>query len=285
MLRVLRSPIYAGLIACGDEIHAGEHAALIDRAQYERVQKRLAAHAGKPDPGRNPAYLLRGLLRCALCGGAFTPASTRHADREYRYYRCSTKDKGGRKACEARPLPAGAIEDFIVQHIRDATADGHLAADVASRIDERIQRQRKVLRTERRALVTKIAKLGAEGTSLAARLATVSRAAHRLLAGRVEEIGVALERQEARLAEVERALAALEQTEADAGWVAQALIDFDAVWDAMTVLNRGRLIRALVQRIEVDEPSGRVTATLIDLGLEPSGADAPPAEANEAATL
>ena len=36
-------------------------------------------------------------------------------------------------------------------------------------------------------------------------------------------------------------------------------------WDVMTVENRGRLVRAVVQRVEVDERSGQVTAELVDL--------------------
>ncbi len=43
----------------------------------------------------------------ALCGKAMTLASTcKKNGLEYRYYRCVTRDKAGRKACDAPPLPA-----------------------------------------------------------------------------------------------------------------------------------------------------------------------------------
>ena len=96
------------------ELHEGEHAAVIAPERYERVRALLnTSSRGKKRKGRNPAYLLTGLLRCKLCGSALTPASTRKGKREYRYYRCVTRDKHGSKACAARPLPAGEIERYV----------------------------------------------------------------------------------------------------------------------------------------------------------------------------
>lgn len=66
VLRVLRNPLYAGLISAGGELCPAEHEPIVRREQFERVQK-LLADKGPPTlagPGRNPAYLLRGLLRC-----------------------------------------------------------------------------------------------------------------------------------------------------------------------------------------------------------------------------
>ena len=119
VIALLRCPIPAGLISCGDEVREGEHQAIIDRDVYERVQHLLdEGRSNGIRHGRNPAYILTGILRCARCDAAFTPASARKGDRNYRYYRCSTRDKQGRDACESAPLPAAAIEDFVIQRIR-----------------------------------------------------------------------------------------------------------------------------------------------------------------------
>ena len=67
--------------------------------------------------------------------------------------------------------------------------------------------------------------------------------------------------------EAQRALAALDQTEIETQWVVESLTHFDAVWEAMNLENRGRLVRAIVEKVEVDEPSGQVTAVLLDLDL------------------
>ena len=41
----------------------------------------------------------------------------------------------------------------------------------------------------------------------------------------------------------------------------------DTGWDLMTLENQGRLVRAIVQRVEVDEASGEATAELVELGV------------------
>lgn len=51
-----------------------------------------------------------------------------------------------------------------------------------------------------------------------------------------------------------------------------ALRDFKAVWETMTIPNRGRLLRALLDHLEVDEPSGRVEIHLIDFASDPDAA-------------
>lgn len=51
-----------------------------------------------------------------------------------------------------------------------------------------------------------------------------------------------------------------------------ALRDFNLVWEAMTIPNRGRLLRALLDRVVVEETSGRVDIHLVDFAADP---DAP----------
>ena len=288
VLRVLKNPIYAGYMPYGDELHEGEHDPIIDRDRYHRLRAILDARQGiRQQRSRNPAYLLRGILRCAHCHRAMTPASTRKNGSDYRYYRCVTRDKKGRKACPGRPLPAEAIEAFVVERIREATASGELAAEVEQQLQDRIEVRRARLLTERRDLPPKIAKLSAEGRRLVEKIGEATDAASGLLDQRIEEVGTDLGRFEARLTEVERDLAMLDQVEIEGRWVARALANFDDVWDVLTIENRARLVRALVRRVEVDETSGEVTAVLTDLGIEDLAADdgQPPPRASTPTSL
>ena len=119
VLRVLKNPVYAGLMPYGDERHEGEHEGIIDRTRFHHAQMMLTDHEARSlKLGRNPNYILRGVIRCDLCGKAMTPASTRKKGKEYRYYRCVTRDKQGKDACQGRPLPADAIEAFVVDRLR-----------------------------------------------------------------------------------------------------------------------------------------------------------------------
>ena len=188
VLRLIRTPIYAGYIRSHGELHGGEHDAIVDRDTFSRVQALLDGEARTPnEPSRNPAYFLRGLLRC-VCGAAFTPASTRKGRKEYRYYRCIRRDKEGKEACPSSPLPADAIETYVIERLREVAANGISA--------------------------------GATG--------------------------------------------------AKTSWVARCLADFDSIWDVLTPQNRGRLVRAVVEAVEVDESANRVKIFILDLSDGPS---------------
>ncbi len=121
VLRVLRNRLYVGEISCLGEFVLAEHTALIPREVFDQAQ-----HLMKPrhhQPGvliHNPDYLVRGTLRCGACQGLMTSASTRRDGRVFRYYRCTTRDKWGKKVCPMKQLPAEAIETFVVDQLKEA---------------------------------------------------------------------------------------------------------------------------------------------------------------------
>ncbi|WP_408890099.1 hypothetical protein ACJ2CR_02520 [Myxococcus faecalis] len=52
-----------------------------------------------------------------------------------------------------------------------------------------------------------------------------------------------------------------------------ALCDFNLVWEAMTLPKCGRLLRALLDRVVVEETSGRVDIHLVDFAADPDTPD------------
>lgn len=277
VLRLLRSPLYVGFVPYGGETHPGEHPAIVDRATFHRVQDMLEG-PGIQYHGRNPDYVLRGMLRCGLCGEAMTPGSTRKGTREYRYYRCVTRDKEGMAGCRAAPLPAAALEDFVVTQLREASVGEGFAAQVHARLTARMEEKHKALRAERAQLPRELARRAEESGKWADSLSKLEGPARRLIEEKLTAADEEVAGMKKRLAEVERALDAIEGEKVEAAWVAQALANFDAVWDALTAINRGRLLRALVGRVVVNEATGRV-----DVHLTQAGEDAAPGRAEVAA--
>jgi site-specific DNA recombinase len=264
--RLLRNPVYAGYMGSHGQLYDSEHEPIVDRETFSKVHG-LLDDSARPtkDSGRNADYVLRGLLRCACCGSAFTPASTRKGRTEYRYYRCVKRDKEGKEACPSAPLPAGAIEEYVIERLREAVAAGSLASEVEASVRERLKGRRKDLLTERKKLPPQIAALSTEGKHLLDTMADVDGVARRLAEERLQGLGDELGRCEARLATVERELATIEKTELESSWVAKCLNDFAAIWDVLTPENRGRLLRAVVQQVEVDEPANQVKVFMVDL--------------------
>lgn len=124
ILRILRNRLYVGEISCLGEFVTAEHPALISKETFEQVQRLMKPRHHQPGERlQNPDYLVRGTLRCGLCQGFMTSASTRRSGRVFRYYRCTTRDKWGKKVCPTKQLPAEAIETFVVDQLREAFND------------------------------------------------------------------------------------------------------------------------------------------------------------------
>ncbi|HEY1697937.1 MAG TPA: recombinase family protein [Polyangiaceae bacterium] len=262
VLRVLKNPLYAGLIRAGSEVYEADHEALVERARFDRVQQLLARPPrAAGSAGRNPAYLLSGLLRCRACGAAMTSGGTRG----YRYYRCTTRDKLGVRACPCKPMSAEAIEEFVVERLRTLAADDGHVTELAERLRVRFETDARALADERAPLPARIAKLSAEADALLASLTKLAGKARSLAEQRLQTLGAAVEESQTQLGVVEHKLAALAGARADAQWVREALSDFDTLWELMTPVNRQRLVTALVERIEVHEAAGEIDLKIASL--------------------
>ena len=272
VLRMLKNPLYAGLIASGGELHEAEHEPLVSRETWESVQALLGARHDDSKPEartRNPGFLLVGLLRCGSCGAALTPATARAHGKRYRYYTCGTRAKQGRNACPSRPLPAQALEGFVVDRIREATtgpAGRALAADVVAAIQAKLDREREDLAVERRGLPARIAGAASEKARVVRNLQrTRNDASRAALEDQIGHLAGEQAAREQRLAAIDVGLATLDAAKVDADWIAAALRDFGNLWESMTPENRVRLVRAVVDRVEVDEETGTIEAHLVSL--------------------
>jgi hypothetical protein len=176
--------------------------------------------------------------------------------RSYRYYRCLTRDKLGAEACASRPLPADAIETFVVERLHHLAADRAHAAELAKRMRARVATERQALAAQRAALPAQIGKLSAEAHSLATAVARVSGRAQRLAEERLHVTAAALDRAQTELKAVEVRLAGLDLATAEIEWVHDALANFPSLWELMTPDNRQRLVTALVEEVIVDEKKG-----------------------------
>jgi site-specific DNA recombinase len=77
VLRALRSPAVAGLVGTGDELHAGQHVAIVDRASWDRVQAILDDRPDQQRPfGRSRSICSEG-WRAVLDAAAPTPRRRR----------------------------------------------------------------------------------------------------------------------------------------------------------------------------------------------------------------
>jgi site-specific DNA recombinase len=124
LYELLRNVVYVGKVRYKQEVHAGEHAGIVDPALWQQVQDLLSAHGGVHGERRSSGALLGGLLRCQACGCAMTPAhSANRSGKRYRYYTCTAAQRRGWRTCPSKALPAGAVEGFVLEQLRIFAAD------------------------------------------------------------------------------------------------------------------------------------------------------------------
>jgi hypothetical protein len=263
------SPIYAGFMMYGEELHAGEHPPLIEESTYRAAQAIIAGTSRVVRwTGTNPDYVLRSLVRCGLCGEMMCPGSTTKpsSGKTHRYYRCSTRDKYGTGKCAAKPLPAAAIEEFVVARISERAADGMLAKRVEKHLETLTAGKGEDFGKLRAELAVRIAESSSTASKLTEEVVRLDGRARELVEQKLQVEADRLQANEQQLRDLERDAAELEIARKDHAWFVAALRDFAKVWVNMSPENQGRFLRALIDQVVVDEDKGTCRVELIDFG-------------------
>ena len=131
---ILRNCLYDGKVSHKGEIFEGEHAAIVDRETWERVQRFMDASPARTDLTRKSEYVsaLKGVLYCGHCGGKMTAVSTtkKHGKR-YTYYKCSRDSRRAISRCPVRQVPATRLEDAVFAQMSAVFRTPLMAASLA----------------------------------------------------------------------------------------------------------------------------------------------------------
>jgi site-specific DNA recombinase len=269
LYRLLTNVAYLGKVRYKDEIHQGEHPAIVDPRVFQRVQAILQGHGRIGGaPVRNPfGALLKGLLRCVPCGCAMTPTyTTRNGTKRYRYYVCSNAQRRGWNTCPSKSIPAGEIEQFVVEQIQGIGKDQALLQEVLVQARQQEEASTAELEAEQHRLEKDLAsghgeirKLsgqiqpGDDNSSLIARLADLQ-----------ERIGLV----EGRVRKVHEQIHAIHQHLFDEDEAALALSVFDPVWESLTPREQARVVQLLVQQVAYDGAQSKVSIAFHPTGIK-----------------
>ena len=96
----------------------GQHPSIIDVDTYESVQLMLKSISTKPTNSKRN-YLLSGILKCGLCGGAMAGNTTskKNSDKTYGYYKCVNRMQKGLEACSGLNIPSVEIEKYVADSL------------------------------------------------------------------------------------------------------------------------------------------------------------------------
>ncbi len=261
----LTNPTCAGKLCYKTEVHPGEHAAIVDPRQWQKVQELLHGnhHGGPRVPHNGSGAILKGLLHCRPCGCAMTPTHATKGGKRYRYYVCSSALRQGRD-CPSRSVPAGQLERIVVEQI--------------SKLGQDPKRLTAILVEASKQRRTRLSELEAEGRGVEQELGRAQAVLQNLLQETgpgdpkqppASELGVLRENighLERRFAETKKATLALQRT-LEVEQAAQALSALEQEFGSLPTIEQARLIRLMVQRVEYDGGKNKITLTLNPAGL------------------
>ncbi len=282
--KVLHNPLYLGKVHYEGVLYEGEHEAIIEKEMFDRVHTVLRDGAPSPQrTGRNPDFILTGLLTCGYCGAPFTSSGgTSHTGKHYRYYKCSRKAREGKKACRSSAVPAHKLEDFVVEKIWRVAGDKAIRNAIRKRLEDDRDNGSQHLVEQRERLAVRIREIEAEAKSVINAIGSIEGAGATLLTGRLGEIEMELERLGRAAQEIDGQLATLNSRLANTEKMLGILDVFDSVWDALIPAERRELVALLVKSITVDQESGVIGIDYHALGDESEEENTEPPYTEEA---
>lgn len=269
LYKLLTNVTYTGKIRYKDEIHEGEHAAIVDRELWQRVQMLLGRNGrtGGAAVRNKFGALLKGILRCVPCGCAMSPShSTKNGKKRYRYYVCTNAQKRGWHTCPSKSIPAGEIERFIVEQIKCVGRDPILFNETVAQARSQGQSQVAALEAERKALERELSRWNADVRALIEQI--VPSEGNTPSTARLADLQKRIHGAEQRATQIRDQVITLSRSIVDQREVEKAMAIFDPVWDSLTLREQVRVVQLLVERVDYDGATGKISITFHPSGIK-----------------
>jgi site-specific DNA recombinase len=269
LFKLLTNVTYTGKIRYKDEIHEGEHPAIVDRELWQRVQLLLGRNGrtGGAAVRNKFGALLKGILRCVPCGCAMSPThSTREGNKRYRYYVCTSAQKRGWHTCPSKSIPAGEIERFIVDQIKSVGRDPILLNETVAQARSQGKLEVAALEAERKSLERELARWNADVRSLLEQI--VPGEGNIPSTARLADLQERIRGAEQRATQIREQVITLSRSIVDQREVEKAMAIFDPVWDSLTLREQVRVVQLLVERVDYDGSSGKISITFHPSGIK-----------------
>lgn len=265
LFRLLTNITYRGFVRYKEEVHHGEHQAIIDEETFQRVQETLRANGRAGGAHIRTKYHapLKSVLYCKPCGRAMVHSYSSKPNRRFRYYVCSKAQKNGWKECPSKSIPAEQVERFVIEQIRTIARDPAIRSMVLDQARAQGLEELESLRREITVAERDLVRLQTD----------IARVA--LAAQRSDEAADRLADLHEQVSTIEQALASLRNEETTTknslvskAQVDAALEDFTPMWSALSSREQSRIVQLLIKRIDYDGSKGKIAITFQPLGLK-----------------
>ena len=265
LYRLITNPLYAGRVRYKDETNPGEHRAILTPEEWDATQ-RIRNRNGKTSGSgvrTSVGAILKGLLRCKCCNSSMTPSHTKRKNKTYRYYTCLNAQKKGWETCPSKSIPAAEIERFVVDHIRCIGRDETLLHATVGEAQRQDEERIETLESEKQDRERERTRLGQEFRKLSQQHAGDEAKLMRLWGDRQET----LKRIENRLIALRQEMSETRKQLVSEDETREVLQSFDPVWESLTSGEQGRILGLLIERVEYDGSTGKLTIAFHRSGI------------------
>ncbi len=259
--RLLGNRTYLGEVAHKGKSYPGEQEAIVSKGLWEKVRAVLSENTQAKQTKAKTKNIspLQGVVRCGHCDGAMGLTYTQKGPRRYTYYLCAKDAKRAVSRCRLKRVPAGDIEKVVLEQLSSVFRTPTLVSQTyfaAKRMEEsereRLLKQKEQLENDllkvRERALAEVSPDG-DGSAPGPTLVGLNREAVTLSRHLVDVSGRAQTFEADPVAERE---------------VSEAFQSVATFWEDLFPLERNRLIRLLVEKVEIRE-------TGLDLELKTQG--------------
>lgn len=257
LYRILTNVVYAGQVSHKGQVFPGEQPRIVDEEVWSQVADLLRGNGvsgGRRVRNRYGAAL-RDVLWCEPCQSRMVHTYTLKNGKRYRYYVCSTAQQRGWDACPTKSVPAQVLEDSVLEKIRAVATHPAIIETTVEEVFVQGGKRTQELVQERSALEKELGQLHAA----LARAAAASPSHDSRRVERMAELQDRIRAQEKRATQIQVEMEAAATDDIEETEIVKALQSFDGVWTALTTAEQGRIVGALVERINYDGGTGRVS--------------------------
>ena len=139
MLRILKNPVYTGVLIQGKETTPSykvrkrvtkpesewaavpdTHEAIIEQRDFDSVQKALSLDTRR-SPGDSAVQLFSGMVFCGECGASMVRKTVPSGNKKYVYYVCAAHKQD--KSCSPHRMRDEALADIVLETLRQYIRD------------------------------------------------------------------------------------------------------------------------------------------------------------------
>ncbi len=267
--KILTNVTYLGKVKYKDEIHEGEHPAIVSHEIFDQAQALLRRNgrSGGSQVRNRFGALLKGLLHCRACGCSMGHTYTSKGNRRYRYYVCISAQKRGWHRCPSKSVPAREMEHFVVEQIRCIGQDRELIAAALSEATNQSETKSRELKVEQGGLQRELKRYDTEMRDLVARLPHDAETED-LHTARLADLQDRIQVAQRRATEIREETVSLNRKMINKEELGLALTAFDPAWEMLAPREQSRILHLLLERIDYDGQQESISITFRPSGIK-----------------